>query len=112
MALGAQSAAVRWMIVREATVTVVAGTIAGLIGTLGAERLVRNHLFGVQPHDPITLASAMALLLAMALVAAYLPARRAARNDPHTSLYPCPPCTRVLRVVRASTVYDERIPDG
>jgi predicted permease len=86
MALGAQSAAVRWMIVREATVTVVAGTIAGLIGTLGAERLVRNHLFGVQPHDPITLASAMALLLAMALVAAYLPARRASRIDPLTAL--------------------------
>jgi predicted permease len=86
MALGADSAAVRWMIVREATLTVVAGTVAGFMGTLGAVRLVRNQLFGIQPHDTIALASATALLLAMALVAAYLPARRASRIDPLNAL--------------------------
>jgi len=86
MALGAQSAAVLWMIVREATVTVVAGTIAGLMATLGAVRLVRSQLFGVEPHDPMALAGATALLLAMALIAAYLPARRASRVDPLSAL--------------------------
>jgi ABC-type lipoprotein release transport system permease subunit len=86
MALGAQPATVLWMIVREATVTVVAGTIAGLLGTLVAVRLVRSQLFGVEPHDPMALAGATALLLAMALMAAYLPARRASRVDPLCAL--------------------------
>jgi len=86
MALGAQSATVLWMIVREATVTVVAGTIAGLVGTLGAVRLVRSQLFGVEPHDPIALTGATALLLAMALIAAYMPAKRASRIDPLSAL--------------------------
>ena len=86
MALGAQTATVLWMIVREAAVTVVAGTIAGLMGTIGAVRLVRSQLFGVEPHDPMALAGATALLLAMALVAAYMPARRASRIDPLSAL--------------------------
>jgi putative ABC transport system permease protein len=50
MALGAQPATVLWMIVREATLTVVAGTMAGLMGTLGAVWLVRSQLFGVEPR--------------------------------------------------------------
>ena len=86
MALGAPSASVRWMIVREAAVTVVAGTVAGLIGTLGAERLVRNQLFGIQPRDPMAFVGATALLLSMALAAAYLAADRASRIDPLMAL--------------------------
>jgi ABC-type antimicrobial peptide transport system permease subunit len=74
------------MIVREATVTVVAGTIAGLMATLAMVRLVRSQLFGVEPHDPVALAGATALLLAMALTAAYMPARRASRIDPLSAL--------------------------
>jgi predicted lysophospholipase L1 biosynthesis ABC-type transport system permease subunit len=86
MALGAQSGTVRWMILREAAVTIVAGTCVGIIGTLGVERLVRSQLFAIQPRDPMALAGATSLLLSMALAAAYLAARRASRIDPLTAL--------------------------
>jgi len=45
-----------------------------------------RNLFGVEPHDPMALAGATALLLAMALIAAYMPARRASRIDPFSAL--------------------------
>jgi len=86
MALGAQSATVLWMVVRDVTVTVVAGTIGGLIATLGAVRLVRTQLFGVEPYDTVALAGATVLILAMALIAAYIPARHASRIDPVSAL--------------------------
>lgn len=86
MALGAQPAAVRWLIVREAAVTVAVGAAAGLIGAFAASRLVKSQLFGIEPHDPFTLAGATGLLLALAFVAAYLPARHASRIDPINAL--------------------------
>jgi len=86
MALGAPSSAVRWLVVRESALTVIAGTLAGIAATFAVVRLLRSQLFGVQPHDPLTLAGATALLLVMALAAAYLPARRASRIDPLTAL--------------------------
>jgi ABC-type antimicrobial peptide transport system permease subunit len=72
--------------VRESAWIVMAGAAAGLAAAFGAVRLVQSQLFGVQPHDPAALAGATALLLAMALAAAYLPARRASRIDPLTAL--------------------------
>jgi predicted permease len=86
MALGAQPAAVRWLFVRESMWTVIAGALAGLGGAAAAVRLVQSQLFGVQPNDPVALAGATALLLALSFAAAYLPARRAAQIDPLTAL--------------------------
>ena len=86
MALGAQPSTVRWLVVKESAWTVIAGIAAGLGATLWVTRLIRAQLFGVQPYDPLALAAATALLLAMAVTAAYLPARRASRLDPLTAL--------------------------
>jgi ABC-type antimicrobial peptide transport system permease subunit len=72
--------------VGESAWTVFAGLAIGLAGVVGAVRLVQAQLFGVQPYDPAALGGATALLLAMALVVAYLPARRASRIDPLTAL--------------------------
>jgi predicted permease len=82
MALGAPPAAVRWLVVRESAWTVIAGATGGLAAALAAVRLVQSQLFGVEPHDPAALGGGTVLLLVMALVAAYLPARRASRIDP------------------------------
>jgi predicted permease len=86
MALGAQPSAVRWLVVRESAWTVIAGAATGLVAVFGVVRFVQSQLFGVEPNDPMTLACATALLLTMALAAAYLPARRASRIDPLTAL--------------------------
>jgi putative ABC transport system permease protein len=86
MALGAHPASVRWLILREAAATVVAGAAIGLIAATGAVRLVRTQLYGIEPHDPLAFAGAISLLLAMAFLAAYLPARRASRIDPLAAL--------------------------
>ena len=76
----------RRLIVREHAGTVIAGMAIGLAGALAAVRLVQSQLFGVDPDDPIALAGATALLLALATAAAYLPARRASRIDPLSAL--------------------------
>ena len=60
--------------------------IAGLAGALAASRLLRSMLFQVSPIDPLTLAGVCVLLLAVAMLAGYLPARRAARIDPVEAL--------------------------
>lgn len=86
MALGAQPSAVRWLVVRESAWTVIGGAALGLASVFGVVRLVRSQLFGVQPYDPAALAGATALLLGLALAAAYLPARRASRIDPGSAL--------------------------
>jgi predicted permease len=86
MALGARPAAVRWLVVRDATATVVGGAIVGVIGSLAVLKLVESQLFGVEARDPLALTAATLLLLAMALAAAYVPARRASRIDPLTAL--------------------------
>ena len=86
LALGAQPGAVGWLVVREAAATVLAGAAVGLIGSFAVVRAVQSQLFGVQPRDPFVLSSATVLLVAMAVIAAYLPARRASRIDPLTAL--------------------------
>ena len=86
MALGAPASAVRWLVVRESAWTVLIGAAVGLATAVAVLRLVQAQLFGVQPHDPVAIAAAVAVLLAMAFAAAYLPARRASRIDPLTAL--------------------------
>jgi ABC-type antimicrobial peptide transport system permease subunit len=82
MAVGARGGDVIAMILRESLGLVLAGMAAGgALAYLGS-RVVSNRLYGVAPNDPLTLALATALFLAVALVAAYLPARRAASLNP------------------------------
>ena len=86
MAIGAPPSTVRWLLLRDAVATVLAGAVLGLVGSFALVRLVQTQLFGVRPHDPATFVGATLLLLAVAFVAAYLPAYRASRIDPVTAL--------------------------
>ena len=86
MALGADSAATVAMIVRQTLRVVLIGGAVGIVGALGATRFLRELLFDVQPTDPLTYAVVLAGALAIGLLAAWLPARRATRVDPVTAL--------------------------
>ncbi len=81
MALGAQATSVVQMVVRHALRATIAGTAIGLVAFLGASRLIRAQLYDVRAGDPLILAAAIATLLFAALLAAWLPARRAAAID-------------------------------
>jgi predicted permease len=82
MALGARAADVVWLVMREVLVLVAAGVLAGLPAALVLSRLVRAQLYGVEPADPLSMALAAILLATVALLAGYVPARRAAGYDP------------------------------
>jgi predicted permease len=82
LALGAQPRGVLGMVLRQGLVLAGVGCVLGLAGAAAASRLVRGMLFGLAPSDPATLLGAVATLLAVAAVSAWLPARRAARTDP------------------------------
>jgi predicted permease len=86
MALGAQARDVRLMILRESLLLVVIGVAVGLPVALAAPRLVSTLLYGLTPTDPVSLSLAALSLLAVALVAGYIPARRASRVDPMVAL--------------------------
>jgi putative ABC transport system permease protein len=86
LALGASAGGVARMVVRQGMALVAAGTLLGVAGALATSRLLRSLLFQVSPTDPLTLGAASALLLAVALLASWLPARRAARTDPMVAL--------------------------
>jgi ABC-type antimicrobial peptide transport system permease subunit len=62
------------------------GTAVGIAAAVGATRLLSSLLFGVKPVDPLTLVAVSAILLVCALVACYIPARRAMRVDPMVAL--------------------------
>jgi putative ABC transport system permease protein len=86
MALGAQRRDVRRLILRQGTVVVLVGLAIGIGGAFALTRLMSSLLFGVKPQDPLTFAAAAILLAIVALVACYLPARRAMRVDPMVAL--------------------------
>jgi predicted permease len=86
MALGAQRRDVVGLVMRETLLLVVIGIIIGLGAALGATRLIASLLYGLTPNDPLTIALASLLLLTVASLAGYLPARRAARVDPMVAL--------------------------
>lgn len=86
MALGAQrSAVVRSVLARGLWLTAI-GVGLGIAGALGVSRWIRFLMFGVSPTDPVILALAMSLVTAVAVLASYLPARRASRVDPLVAL--------------------------
>ena len=86
MALGATSEQLRKMVLRKALTIAGVGAICGLAAALAGSRLLTTMLFEVSPTDPATLIGVSLLLLAVALLAAYLPARRATRIDPARAL--------------------------
>jgi predicted permease len=86
MALGAERGAVLWMVLGESLWLVAAGAALGLAAALASTRLLANLLFEMSPTDPIAFGLSAAVLLAVAGLAAYFPARRAARVDPMVAL--------------------------
>ncbi len=86
MALGAGRSKVLWMVMRESLTLVGLGLVIGLPVALAADRLVSKVLFGLSATDPVSLVGAAILLLAFALLAGYLPARKASRVDPMVAL--------------------------
>lgn len=86
MALGAKTSAIRLMVVRQGLFPLVPGLIVGIVASLGMERFVSALLYGVSPRDPFTIVAVAVLLTAVALMASYLPARRATRVNPVTAL--------------------------
>jgi predicted permease len=86
MALGAGGSTLLRMVIRQGMTPVLGGMLLGLLGALAGGRLLRGLLFGVHSGDPATLVLVTGFLVAVALAAMYLPARRAARSDPMVAL--------------------------
>ena len=86
MALGATRTDVMRLVLRYGLTLAAAGLVLGLIGSVALTRLLVTLLYGVSPTDPITLGAMGALLVGVALLACYLPARRATRVDPMVAL--------------------------
>jgi ABC-type antimicrobial peptide transport system permease subunit len=86
MALGAARGSVLWMVLREVAVMLSAGIVIGLPVAIGLSRFVESQLYGLSPTDPATLVLASTLLSGVAMLAGYVPARRATRVDPMLAL--------------------------
>ena len=84
--LGAQASSVMGLTIRQGMTPVLVGVASGLAAALGLTRLAGSLLFGVNAADPATYAGVSALLTAVALLACYIPARRAAKIDPLVAL--------------------------
>jgi len=82
MALGAQARDVVRLVMRQGAALTAPGVSLGLVGAFAFTRLLKNLLYGVSARDPITFGIVATLLAAVALLAAYVPARRASRADP------------------------------
>ena len=87
MALGASPRRVARSIVMESLVLALAGGTIGIVGAVASSRFARRLLFGVAPQDPVTLVTAVAVLLVVVVAASWLPARRAALIDPARALH-------------------------
>ncbi|HEY7447400.1 MAG TPA: ABC transporter permease [Vicinamibacterales bacterium] len=86
VALGAQAAHVVWLFVRQSIPPLAIGVVMGMAGALGAGGLVRSLLVDTGAADPLMLISVALLFISVAMVACFIPARRAARLDPVTAL--------------------------
>jgi putative ABC transport system permease protein len=86
MALGADKRDVLQLMVRQGLTLTVVGVVVGLAIAFGMTRLLASLLYGVKANDPITFSAVPVILAAVALIATYIPARRAMRVDPLTAL--------------------------
>jgi putative ABC transport system permease protein len=86
MALGARQAGIVRMVLTDGMTLALAGLASGTVAAIGLTRFIATELYGVRPSDPWSLALALGTLLGVAFLAAYLPARRAARVDPMVAL--------------------------
>jgi len=86
LALGAQSRNILRMVLRQGLGLALVGTAVGLVCALIVSHLMAGLLYGVRPTDPLTFAGVALLLIGVALLACYIPARRAIRVDPLTAL--------------------------
>jgi predicted permease len=86
MALGAQRKQVLYMVLRQSIGLVAVGVVAGLLAAIATTRLIASELYGLKPTDPFTFGLAAFFMLAVAALAAYLPARRATEVDPMVAL--------------------------
>jgi len=87
MALGADRDRIRKLVVWQGMSLVLAGVVLGIGAAFGLTRLLSTFLFGVKPWDPAVFVAAPIILTAIALVAVWLPASRAARLDPMQALH-------------------------
>jgi ABC-type antimicrobial peptide transport system permease subunit len=86
IALGAAPAKITWMVLREGLLLIAVGVAIGLPLSLAAGRIIASLLYGIKPNDPATFGLTIAALLAIGVLAAFLPARRAAAVAPIEAL--------------------------
>jgi ABC-type antimicrobial peptide transport system permease subunit len=86
MALGANRTSVEWLVMREVLILAAIGVVIGLTSTWGVTRLVESQLYEIKSSDPITMAMATAGIAFVAMLAGYVPARRATGIDPTKAL--------------------------
>jgi putative ABC transport system permease protein len=86
IALGAQAGDVLRLIIKQGMLMVLVGVTIGLTAAFSLSRLISGLLFGISANDPMTFAAVAMLLMVVAFLACYLPARRATRVDPMTAL--------------------------
>ena len=86
MALGAGRQEVLRLVLREGLIVATVGIAVGLVAALGLSRVMAGYVFGIKSTDPLTFTAASLLLIAVALLASYVPARRATKVDPTVAL--------------------------
>jgi ABC-type antimicrobial peptide transport system permease subunit len=86
IALGAKRTQIAAMVLRETLLLVIIGLALGIPSAMGASHLIRSEMYGLKPDDPATLLLASSVMAGIAVLAGFLPARRAMRTDPMIAL--------------------------